>query len=258
MMTKLLRHGTTRKDISIVIPVYNEQECLPYLEKELLAVLQTYPHPWEIIFVDDGSNDNTPFILKEISQKEPRCRVLRFSRNYQQSCAFAAGFRAARGGITITMDADMQNDPVDIPRLLSYMPEYDCVCGWRKNRKDTWSRKIQSLVANNVRNLISGETITDTGCSLKSFRTDLLQKIYLFKGAHRFLPTLMRMIGANVIEIPVNHRPRYAGKAKYGMWNRVFSATYDLFGVRWLKNRKLDYDILDEYGNGICVEDISS
>ncbi|MCX7933842.1 MAG: glycosyltransferase family 2 protein [Planctomycetota bacterium] len=254
-MQKILRHGTERKDISVVIPVYNEEECLPCLEKELLAVLYSYSYPWEIIFVDDGSSDQTPFLLRKIAEKEPRCRVLRFAKNCQQSAAFAAGFRAARGAITVTLDADLQNDPADIPLLLSYMAQYDCVCGWRKDRKDNWFRKIQSAIANRIRNWISGESIIDTGCSLKAFRTDLLQQIYLFKGAHRFLPTLMRMVGANVIEVPVNHRPRYAGKAKYGMWNRVFVATWDLFGVRWLKNRKLDYEIMDEYGNGLCAKD---
>ncbi len=244
-------HGTDQHDLSIVIPVYNEEECLELLEKELVAVLGDYAHPWEVILVDDASTDRTPEIIREICARDPHFRTIRFRNNCRQSAAMAAGFRAARGAITVTLDADLQNDPADIPRLLEHMREYDCVCGWRKNRQDTPWRRFQSRLANHIRNWISGETIQDTGCSLKAYRTDLLQKIYLFRGAHRFLPTLLKMEGATVFEIAVNHRPRAAGTPKWGMWNRVFRATADLFGIRWMKSRVLGYEVESEAGRGL-------
>lgn len=245
------RHGTDRRDLSVVIPVYNEEECLPLLERELVSALGDYPHPWEVILVDDCSTDRTPEVIAGICARDRRFRTLRFRRNCRQSAAMAAGFRAARGAVTVTLDADLQNDPADIKKLLELMGEYDCVCGWRKNRQDTAWRKFQSRIANAVRNWISGETISDTGCSLKAYRTDLLQKIYFFRGAHRFLPTLLKMEGATVAEVPVNHRPRAAGVAKYGMWNRVFNATADLFGIRWMKSRVLGYEVASEAGDGL-------
>ncbi len=251
MSEALQSHGTNQRDISVVIPVYNEEECLPMLEQELVEVLKDYPHAWEVILVDDCSSDRTPEVIREICERHPQFRTIRFAKNCRQSAAMAAGFRAARGTITVTLDADLQNDPHDIPLLLEHMGGFDCVCGWRKNRKDTGFRKIQSKIANFFRNWLSGETITDTGCSLKAYRTDLLQRIYMFRGAHRFLPTLLKMEGANVMEIPVNHRPRAAGVAKWGMWNRVFAATYDLLGMRWMKSRVLGYQIDSELGRGI-------
>ncbi|MBN2711434.1 MAG: glycosyltransferase family 2 protein, partial [Planctomycetes bacterium] len=203
-MQEEIKHGTDKRDISVVIPIYNEEECLPMLAEELKKVLGNYEHPWEVILVDDCSTDKTPEMLAKLCEEDKHFRTIRFARNCRQSAAMAAGFRAARGTITVTLDADLQNDPHDIPLLLEHMGEYDCVCGWRKNRQDTGFRKIQSRIANAIRNWISGETISDTGCSLKAYRTDLLQKIYLFRGAHRFLPTLLKMEGANVMEIPVN------------------------------------------------------
>lgn len=248
------RHGTDAKDVSVVVPIYNEEECVPMLVKELQEVFADYPHPWEVILVDDASTDGTPRILEETCASDPHFRTLRFARNCRQSAAMAAGFRAARGAVTVTLDADLQNDPHDIPLLLEKMSEYDCVCGWRKNRQDTTWRRFQSRLANRVRNWLSGETITDTGCSLKAYRTDLLQRIYLFRGAHRFLPTLLKMEGATVTEIAVNHRPRAAGEAKWNMWNRVFRSTTDLFGIRWMKSRVLGYAIERELGRGLSDE----
>jgi glycosyltransferase involved in cell wall biosynthesis len=246
-----VRHGTDRRDLSIVIPVYNEEECLPLLEQDLARAMRDYPHPWEAILVDDGSTDGTPRAMAEICRRDPHVRAIRFRDNRGQSAAMAAGFRAARGGVVVTLDADLQNDPADIHKLLPHMREVDCVCGWREKRRDTWFRKVQSRIANGIRNRLSGETITDTGCSLKAYRADLLRRIYLFRGAHRFLPTLLRMEGATVMEVPVNHRPRAAGVAKWGMWNRVFRATYDLFGIRWMKSRVLGYEIEREFGRGL-------
>jgi glycosyltransferase involved in cell wall biosynthesis len=160
----------------------------------------------------------------------------------------AAGFRAALGSVIVTLDADLQNDPADIPILLEKMGEYDCVCGWRMKRNDGWLRRISSRIANKVRNRLSGECIRDTGCSLKAYRADLLKRIYLFRGAHRFLPTLLKMEGATVTEVPVNHRPRELGRSKYGLWNRVFCSFRDLLGIQWMKCRLLNYEILREMG----------
>lgn len=239
--------------LSVVIPVYNEEACLPALEEELVAALAPLGIPYEVILVDDCSADRTPGLLREICARRPAFRALRFAENRGQSAAMAAGFRAARGAVTVTLDADLQNDPADIPALLERMGEVDCVCGWRRKREDNWLRKLSSRIANGVRNWLSGETITDTGCSLKAYRTDLLQRIYLFRGAHRFLPTLLKMEGASVAEVPVNHRPRTRGESKYGVWNRLFRSFYDLLGVRWMKSRTLGYRVAEEEGRGLPV-----
>ncbi len=246
------KHGTDRRDLSVVIPVYNEEECLPLLEKELLDALKNYPHPWEVILVDDASTDRTPELIEDLCRRDSHFRTVRFANNCRQSAAMAAGFRAARGGITVTLDADLQNDPHDIPQLVELMSENDCVSGWRKNRHDTEFRRIQSRIANGIRNWLTGETINDTCCSLKAYRTEMLRDIPLFRGAHRFLPTLLKMNGAKVTEVVVNHRHRAAGVAKWGFWNRVFRATRDLLGVRWLKSRTLGYRIAKESGQGLA------
>ncbi len=239
------------RSVSVVIPVYNEEESLPRLEAELAAALDPLGVPYEVLLVDDCSSDRSGAMLDGICARRPAFRAIHFATNCGQSAAMAAGFRAARGEVTVTLDADLQNDPADIRQLLERMDGVDCVCGWRRKRNDTWIRRISSRIANRVRNRISGETITDTGCSLKAYRTALLQRIYLFRGAHRFLPTLLKMEGASVVEIPVNHRPREQGESKYGVWNRLFRSTYDLFGVRWMKSRVRGYRIAAEAGRGL-------
>lgn len=239
------------RSVSVVIPVYNETESLPRLEEELVAALEPLGVPYEVILVDDCSTDGSSAMLDDICERRSAFRAVHFAENCGQSAAMAAGFRAARGEATVTLDADLQNDPADIRGLLEQMEAVDCVCGWRRKRNDTWLRRVSSRIANGVRNRLSGETITDTGCSLKAYRTDLLQRIYLFRGAHRFLPTLLKMEGARVAETPVNHRPREQGTSKYGVWNRLFRSTYDLFGVRWMKSRVLGYRIANECGKGL-------
>lgn len=243
--------------ISVVIPVYNEEACLAPLEQELLAVLPPLGIPYEVLLVDDGSSDNTPALLAEICQRNPAFRALRFEKNAGQSAAMAAGFRAARGEVTVTLDADLQNNPADIPTLLNHMGTFDCICGWREKRQDTWLKRISSKIANGVRNRLSGESIRDTGCSLKAYRTKWLKRIYLFRGAHRFLPTLLRMEGATITEISVSHRPRTLGESKYGLWNRVFRSFYDLMGIRWMKSRVLNYRIAQESGCGLSEDHAS-
>lgn len=237
--------------VSVVIPVYNEEDCLDHLKDQLLKALSTLTVGYEIILVNDGSSDKSREILDRICTDHPEFRALHFAENCGQSAAMAAGFKAARGEVTVTLDADLQNDPADIPMLLEKMDGVDCVCGWREKRNDNFIRKMSSKIANGIRNKLSGETIRDTGCSLKAYRTELLQKIYMFRGGHRFLPTLLKMEGATVVEVPVKHHPRTLGDSKYGVWNRVFCSFYDLLGVRWMKSRVLGYKVATESGKGL-------
>ena len=233
----------TPPDLSVVIPVYNEEESLPELFQELLEILKKISSNFEIIAVDDGSNDNSNSILREFAQKDDRIIVISFRRNYGQSAAFAAGFRIARGNVIVTMDADLQNDTHDIPLLLEKIKSYDMVCGWRANRQDPWIKKASSRIANRIRNWLSEEEVKDVGCSLKAFRRECLHGFYYFNGMHRFFPTLVKMGGYSVIEVKVNHRPRKYGQSKYGIRNRAFRGLFDLLAVRWMKNRRINYEI---------------
>jgi len=238
-----MTQNKSKYDISIVIPVYNEEANLKPLSAELREVLDGLGRPYEIIFVDDGSVDHSFAILKEAASHDPQIRVIRFTKNTGQTAAFDAGFRAARGDIVVTMDADLQNDPHDIPRLLEKIEEFDVVCGWRYKRRDPWIKIVSSKIANFVRNILSQEEIVDTGCSLKAFRKECLQNIKLFNGMHRFLPTLTKMEGFTVTQVKVNHRPRRFGTTKYNIRNRMVRAFADLLAVRWMKKRHLDYEI---------------
>ncbi len=235
-------------DLSVVIPVYNEAENLEALHERLHAVLPRLGLSYEILFIDDGSVDPSPEILRKLLSIDPHVRVVTFARNAGQSAAFDAGFRRARGGIVLTLDADLQNDPADIPKILEEMKRFDVVCGWRTKRNDTWVRRVSSKIANGVRNRLSNETIRDTGCSLKGYRREHLARLKLYDGMHRFLPTLLRMEGCTVTEIPVSHHPRRAGVSKYGIGNRVFRSFRDLLAVRWMKARHLDYRIRSDEG----------
>jgi dolichol-phosphate mannosyltransferase len=232
-----------KRDISIVIPVYNEEDNIKPLIVEVQEVLDGVGRPYEIIFVDDGSVDQSFAILKKGASQDPQIRVIRFKKNTGQTAAFDAGFRAARGDIVVTMDADLQNDPHDIPHLLEKIGEFDVVCGWRHKRKDPWIKLVSSKIANFVRNILSQEEIVDTGCSLKAFKRECLQNVKLFNGMHRFLPTLTKMEGFTVTQVKVNHRPRRFGTTKYNIRNRMVKAFVDLLAVRWMKKRHLDYEI---------------
>lgn len=233
-------------EISLVIPVYNEEENLPVLHGEILRAMEGVGRPWEVLYVDDGSTDTSPAILGGLAREDSRVRVIRQRRNSGQSAALDAGFRHTRGGIVVTLDADLQNDPADIPRLLEQIGEYDVVSGVRARRRDSWVRKVSSRVANGIRNRVTHESVTDVGCTLRAVRSEYLRRVPVFNGMHRFLPTLLRMEGARVTEVPVNHRPRLHGVPKYNIRNRIWRALLDLFGVRWMQSRWIDRQISEE------------
>ncbi len=229
--------------ISVAIPLHNEEESLLPLRERLLAVLEKLGIPFEVILVDDGSTDESPLILRRFAAEDSRIRLIRIAERSGQSAALDAGFHAARYGVVVTMDADLQNDPEDIPALIEALRDVDVVCGVRVNRHDNWIRRASSRIANRTRDRITGDHITDTGCSLKAYRTPFLRRLKLFTGMHRFLPTLLRLEGARVIEVPVRHHPRAAGRSKYGIGNRMFVGLRDCFAVRWMRDRHLHYRI---------------
>jgi dolichol-phosphate mannosyltransferase len=235
--------------LSLVIPAYNEQENIPVLLQRVSAALAQTGRPFEVLIVDDGSSDDTPRLLADGMRQYPWLRVLRMARNGGQSAAFEAGFEAARGEVIATIDADLQNDPEEIPRLLPLLDGYDMVTGWRRDRQDTPFRRWQSRQANRIRNWISQETVQDSASSLKLYKAHAIKGLKLFNGAHRFFPTLVKMRGHTVREEPVKHSQRYAGTAKYGFRNRAFRAFVDLLAVRWMKKRYLRYQA-DEVTRG--------
>ena len=237
--------------ISVVVPVYNEKENIGPLHREIRAVMDATGLPWELLLVDDGSTDGSAADLERLAAADPGVRVLRLEKNTGQSAALAAGFAAAAGEVVVTLDADLQNDPADIPRLLSALPGYGAVVGWRRQRHDSWVRRLSSRIANGVRNAVTRETVTDTGCSLKAMRRVALFHLPAFRGMHRFLPTFIKMNGYPVTELPVNHRPRQAGESKYGIGNRLWVGIGDLFMVRWLQGRGFNYRIAGERGQGL-------
>jgi len=234
---------TKKIDISIVAPVYNEEENLPILVSQLVDVLTPLGKSYEMIFVDDASTDRSRSVLKEMLPRVPQIRVLGFRKNCGETAAGAAGLKAARGDVVITIDADLQNDPKDIPMLLGYLGEVDMVTGWRQKRDDSWVKRVTSKIANRIRNTLSGETIRDSGCTYRAYKRECLENIKLYKGMHRFMPTLVKMEGFRVIEVPIAHHPRQFGVSKYTTWNRMWRAFVDLLAVRWMKSRHIHYEI---------------
>ena len=227
-----------RPALSVLLPAYNEEACIEAVVRETVCVLHGMGRPFEILVVDDGSTDGTPTLLKTRLLDIPELRALRLPVNSGQSAALGAAFRAARADVFVTLDADGQNDPADIPALLAKLDSCDLCCGMRANRKDPFSKRIGSRLANAARNLALRERVHDTGCTLKAFRASLARDLPMqFRGMHRFLPALMAMDGARIAEIPVNHRPRAAGKSKYTNWGRLKETLWDLCAVRWMQKR---------------------
>lgn len=231
---------------SIVIPLKDEEDNVAILINEIEPIMNKMQENWELICIDDGSKDSTAAILASLKNKKPYLSIISFKKNYGQSSAFDAGFKQARGQYIITMDGDLQNDPKDIPRLLEKAENFDMICGCRINRKDSFSKKITSYLANKVRGAICQDGIKDTGCSLKIYRKSCLEKIKLFDGMHRFLPALFKNENFRILEIPVNHRFREHGKSKYNFFNRSFNTIADMMAVKWMRNRRLKYVIKEE------------
>jgi len=228
--------------LSVVIPLFNEEDNIARLQSELATALAGLDH--EIVFVDDGSRDQT---LARI-QRGPGVRVLEFERNTGQSAAMYAGIHAAKGEIIALLDGDLQNDPADIPKLVAELESkrVDLVCGYRANRKDTLSKRLTSRFANFVRSRFTRDGVRDTGCTLKAMRRECREALVPFYGMHRFIPALVKGMGYRISEMAVHHRPRIAGVSKYGFGNRALKATLDMFAVRWMLSRQLKIRIRQE------------
>jgi glycosyltransferase involved in cell wall biosynthesis len=222
-------------EISVVIPLYNEQDSVEPLYDELSSVLDSTGRAYEVIIVDDGSRDASFERLRAIHERDPRWKIISFRRNYGQTAGLSAGFAEARGELVITLDADLQNDPRDIPKLLARMDEgYDIVSGWRKDRKEPFfSRRLPSMVANGLISRTTGVHLHDYGCTLKVYRSVVVKNIHLYGELHRFIPAVASSIGVKVTEVPVNDRARRFGKSKYGIW-RIFRVMLDLITVRFI------------------------
>lgn len=221
-------------DLSIVIPLYNEEENINELHRKLTETLSKLAITYEIIYVDDGSNDNTLKYLEEIQKNDSHVVILSLRRNFGQTAAFAAGFDFVRGDIVITMDGDLQNDPEDIPKLLEAIKDADIVSGWRKKRKDPFfSRRLPSRVANWLIGKVTGVKIHDYGCSLKAYRREVVKNLRLYGDMHRFIPAVASWYGVKIKEVEVRHHPRYKGKSKYGI-GRTIKVLLELITVKFL------------------------
>jgi dolichol-phosphate mannosyltransferase len=227
--------------VSVIVPLFNEEQSVPVLQTELSAALKKFDY--EIIFIDDGSIDRTANRI----ETAPNIRLIRFEKNSGQSAAIYAGLTAARGATVVIIDGDLQNDPADIPKLLAEIASgADLVCGYRVKRRDTLVKRATSRIANAVRSRYTKDGVRDTGCTLKAMRCECVSTLLPFKGMHRFIPALVKAAGYRLVEVPVNHRPRRFGQSKYGLGNRALRATIDMFGVRWLLSRRLNYKIREK------------
>ncbi len=236
----------TQPEISFVIPCHNEQDNLRALVTAIREATDPLKQTYEIMLVDDFSSDNSWAVVKELAAGDARVRALKFARNFGQSAALWAGMKESRGRYIVTLDADMQNDPRDIPEFIKALEQADCVCGSRIEKRghgDNFVRIASSRIANWVRNKLSGENVTDAGCCYRAFKRECVADLKFFKGMHRFLPTLFKIEGFTVTEIPVRHNPRSAGVSHYGVWNRLFASFYDLLAVRWMQKRMFKYKI---------------
>jgi dolichol-phosphate mannosyltransferase len=234
--------------LSLVIPCYNEQDNLRPLIAAIRAAVDPLELSYEVVITDDCSKDKSWEILKELAAGDPRIRAQRLAFNCGESAASWAGLKAARGQYLFTLDADLQNDPKDVPQFLEALKGYDCVCGTRvetRGKGDNFVRIASSRIANWVRNKLSGEKISDAGCTYRAFKRECIDNLKFFKGMHRFLPTLFKIEGFTVTEISVANNPRFAGQSHYGVWNRLFASFYDLLAVRWMKQRMFRYQVAE-------------
>ncbi len=228
--------------VSVVVPFYNEAQNAPLLAAKLTEVFQSLEaYQFECVFVNDGSTDGTREALNALARADARFRPLHFTRNFGQSAALIAGMREAKGEYIITLDGDLQNDPIDIPKIIALLQDYDCVCGYRAERRDSWLRRASSKTANAVRNAILHDGVRDSGCGAKGFRRCCIAHFPAFNGVHRFFAVMVRNAGLTIAECPVTHHERRHGASKYGLNNRLWRGLYDLVGVAWFKRRYVAY-----------------
>ncbi|MFB7140721.1 glycosyltransferase family 2 protein [Gottfriedia sp. NPDC056225] len=229
--------------LSVVAPIYNEEENIKNLYQSITNAVKDKVKEYEIILVDDGSKDNSANLLEQLSKADSHVKPIYFEKNCGQTAALWAGMRQAKGEYISLIDADLQTDPHDILTLMPYMKEYDFANGMRLKRRDTYIKKISSRIGNGVRNKLTNDIIYDTGCPMKLMKREVAQSLYLHEGMHRFLPTLAKMNGFNVIEVEVSHREREYGVSKYGVFNRAFVGLMDAVVIGWLKKRVIQYKI---------------
>ena len=231
---------TENIDISVVVPAYNEEESVPVLVREIHEAMKPLDRQYEVIIIDDGSSDQTPNVLAELTSTYAQLRWASHETNLGQSAGMATGFQLAGGAIIITLDADGQNDPADIPMLLSALTGgVDCVCGVRAERRDTFVRRASSKIANGFRSFIIGDTVTDAGCAFRVIRQQALKEMFVFNGMHRFLPSILQAQGYRLVEVSISHRERALGQSKYGINNRLWRGIRDCFALRWYRARAI-------------------
>jgi dolichol-phosphate mannosyltransferase len=237
-------------DLSVVIPISDEEVSLPLLWSELRVVLERLELTFEVLFVDNGSHDRSADIIRTFSQMDRRVRLLRLKTNAGETAAIAAGFKAVRGANVVAMDATLHNDPADIPRLLAHLHRWDAATGWRLNRDagDTFVRQVAARIANCLRQALSGGEIPDGSCNFHAFRRECLRELMLYRGFHRFIPTLLQMQGYRVVEVPVGHRPRRCRPSPDGGLHRCLGAFIDLLAIRWMRRHLLRYEIAEDVG----------
>jgi glycosyltransferase involved in cell wall biosynthesis len=239
---------TTQPELSLVLPCYNEELNLRELYRALRTAAEPLGVEYELIFTDDCSRDGSWKVMCELAAQDPRVRVQRFAYNCGESAALWAGLKEARGRYLVTMDADLQNDPKELPRFLAALQHADCVCGSRvaaRRQGDNLVRVLSSRIANAVRNWLSDEQVSDAGCTYRAFKRECIANLKYFKGMHRFMATLIKLEGFQVVEIDIGCNPRFAGQGNYGIWNRLFASFYDLLAVRWMKSRMKPYRVAE-------------
>ncbi len=240
--------------LSVVVPAKNEAASLPQLVNEAIAALRPLVargeneapnrlHGFELVVVDDGSTDETTEVLDRLAASYPELRPIRLVANVGQTAATVAGFRVARGEWLGMLDADLQNDPADLAKLWDALPGHDAALGWRTKREDVWTKRVISRWANRIRNAVLGQSIRDTGCSVRIFRREVALRLPMFRGAHRFFGPLLIREGCRIVQVPVQHRPRPHGKSHYNIWNRSVRVIVDLFGVAWLMRRPVTFEL---------------